>query len=47
MKSKLRIKRAENGMTFAVITHKFISKDDRKLLIEWRDEIIKKKAVKV
>lgn len=47
MKSKLRIKRAENGMTFAVITHKFISKDDRKLLIEWRDEIIKKKAVKI
>ena len=31
------------GKTFAVITHKLISKDDKKLLIEWRDEMIKKK----
>ena len=43
MKSKIRIKKAENGKTFAVITHKLISREDKKLLIEWRDEMIKKK----
>ena len=47
MKSKLRVKRSEDGKVFAVITNKFVSKEDRKALIEWRDEIVKKKAVKV
>ncbi|MCR4748527.1 MAG: exonuclease domain-containing protein [Lachnospiraceae bacterium] len=43
MKSKLRIKKTEDSQVFAVITHKFITKEERKLLLEWRDELLKKK----
>lgn len=43
MKSKIRIKKIENGGIYTVTTHKLISKDEKKQLAEKREEILKKK----
>ena len=43
MKSKIRIRKAENGGTYAVITNKLITKEQKKELIQKRDEFLQKK----
>jgi len=43
MKSKIRIRKSEDGGIYTVTTHKLISKDEKKQLVEKREEIIKKK----
>ncbi len=46
MKSKIRIRKAENGGVYAVKTDKYISKDEMKVLVEKRDSIIEQKKLK-
>ncbi len=46
LKSKIRIRKAENGGVYAVITHKIITKDEKKSLLEKRNEILSKKYIK-
>ena len=46
MKSKIRVRKSEEGQTYAVITHKLITKDEKKELAAKRDEIIQKKLTK-
>lgn len=41
MKSKIRIRKSEDGGIYTVTTHKLISKDEKKQLVEKREEIIK------
>mgnify|MGYP003345170249 CR=1 FL=1 len=47
MKSKIRVRKDESGNSYAVITHKLISKEEKKELAIKRDEIIEKKKNKV
>ena len=46
MKSKIRIRKDENGKTFAIITNKLISKDEKKEIALKRDEVLQKKLNK-
>lgn len=46
MKSKIRIRKNEDNLTYAVITHKLITKDEKKELAAKREEIIQKKLTK-
>lgn len=43
MKSKIRIRKAENGEIYTVTTHRLITREEKKLLAEKREEILKKK----
>ena len=44
MKSKIRVRKTQDGETYSVTTHKLISKDEKKEIQEKREEIINKKA---
>lgn len=46
MKSKVRIRKAENGGVYAVKTDKYISREEMKALAEKRDQIIEQKKQK-
>ena len=46
MKSKIRIRRADNGGVYTVTTHKLICKDEKKQIVEKRNEIAQKKQSK-
>ena len=42
MKSKIRVRKDENGKSFAIITHRLITKDEKKELAARKDELLEK-----
>jgi len=46
MKSKIRVRKTEEGLSYAVITNKLISKEEKKEIALKREEIIQKKLTK-
>ena len=46
MKSKIRVRKDENGKSFAIITHRLITKDEKKELAARKDELLEKKLNK-
>lgn len=46
MKSKIRIRKAENGGVFAIKTDRYITKEEMKVFAEKREQIIEQKKIK-